>query len=480
MENNESKQIFKQIVNNAKLLIDRNIYKFLFSLFYFIILKTNNRMLKETLNGIINHINSRYIQKQNEKLNDRYQNKNLINILKFVKSQNSLYAGEIIENILIIIFSLAFKTEKENSFGKFLYNNIEKLKKTKNDVIAKWFIKGRLNDKVSKIKELLKSDTLERDEFIDDIKEEPLYDLLKEIYQEDIIRKKISKRKIMNYINKRIFDFNNKIMIQKENLKKNKNKNDEENIDFFTSITDYDSMKSNFFFGDTTIYGEKIPIPMGKKKKVNPVLPLIRSLLISVYVYYQNKNSTLMKYRSNEILQKIPIEFDISEAAIELKFAKTVLSPLRIEPRIERLKLSRNLLKKEGFKEMAKILLFNQNIQKIDFHTCVLKSSFIDFFNNAIGLFDNSSVEVLNLSYNLLKEDCSEYLANILTHLKNLKIINLSSNDLKRGISSFLITLKELYRKGNSNLVSLNLNKCILDDISYYELGELLKTNIAN
>ena len=85
MENNESKQIFKQIVNNAKLLIDRNIYKFLFSLFYFIILKTNNRMLKETLNGIINHINSRYIQKQNEKLNDRYQNKNLINILKFVK-----------------------------------------------------------------------------------------------------------------------------------------------------------------------------------------------------------------------------------------------------------------------------------------------------------------------------------------------------------------------------------------------------------
>ena len=88
----------------------------------------------------------------------------------------------------------------------------------------------------------------------------------------------------------------------------------------------------------------------------------------------------------------------------------------------------------------------------------MIKSSYIDFLNNTLGLFDNNSVEVLNLSYNYLKEDCAEYLANILSHFKKLKEINLSSNDFKNGISSFLIALKRLYRQGKLNLEILNLS----------------------
>jgi len=42
--------------------------------------------------------------------------------------QNKKYAGEIFENILIMVFSIAFKTEKKNNFGKYIYNNIGKLK----------------------------------------------------------------------------------------------------------------------------------------------------------------------------------------------------------------------------------------------------------------------------------------------------------------------------------------------------------------
>ena len=73
---------------------------------------------------------------------------------------------------------------------------------------------------------------------------------------------------------------------------------------------------------------------------------------------------------------------------------------------------------------MSKYKRVHKSIKNIDFHTCLLKSSYIDFLNNYLGLFDNNFVEILNLTFNYLKEDCVEYLANILTHFKNVKTIN--------------------------------------------------------
>ena len=473
MEDFKCQIIHNQIINNAKLLIDRTIYNFLFILFYYLFINIDESFRKKKLVKLKNTIEkiNKNIKKQEEKINEKYDNKNLINIIKFVKTQNCVYASEIIENILIIIFSFAFKTKKENTFGKYIYNDIGKFKKNYGD-IYKWFIKNKLNNKISNIKNLLENDLLERDQFTNKIQEEPLFDLLNRAYLEKIERKKnIHKRKTLNFVNRRIFDFINK-NIQKTNLKNKKNeKGGSTKIDdVCCSITAY-SMVSNMFFEDKICKRIKVPIP------------LIRSLLISVYIFYQNKNSTLMKYREESDdennLQNIPFEYDISEATIENKFAGIVLSPLRIEPRIDGMKLSKNILKENGFIELAKVLLFNKNIKKIDFHTCMLKSSYIDFLNNTLGLFDNNSVEVLNLSYNYLKEDCAEYLANILSHFKKLKEINLSSNDFKNGISSFLIALKRLYRQGKLNLEILNLSKCTLDDISYYELGEILKSKFC-
>ena len=208
--------------------------------------------------------------------------------------------------------------------------------------------------------------------------------------------------------------------------------------------------------------------------KISYPLKLIRSLLISAYIYYQNRNSPLMNYinKSNE-LEIIPFEYNLSEAIIEEKYAKVILSPVRIEPRISKIKLIKNPLKENGFIELSKALIFNKNITIINYSICMIKSRFIYFFNT--GLFDSNSVEELNISLNYLNEDCDEYLANILSHLKNLKSINLSFNDLKRGISSFLIVLKNLYREEKTNLETLNLIECQLDDIAFYELGELLK-----
>jgi Ran GTPase-activating protein (RanGAP) involved in mRNA processing and transport len=174
-------------------------------------------------------------------------------------------------------------------------------------------------------------------------------------------------------------------------------------------------------------------------------------------------------------LVKIPFSYNLSEAVIEDNFSGTILSPLRIEPRIKETKLSKNPLKYNGFYELSKVLLFNQNITKIDFHISMLKSYHIQYFIFGLKLYDQNKVEELDLSFNFFKEDCSEYLANLLLYLNNLKTIILNSNELKRGISSFLIVLKNLYRQGKTKLEKLYLNSCQLDDIAFYELGELLK-----
>jgi hypothetical protein len=129
--------------------------------------------------------------------------------------------------------------------------------------------------------------------------------------------------------------------------------------------------------------------------------------------------------------------------------------------------------------EFSKALLFNQNIKSIDFHTTVMKSDYIHMIIEIAKLaetFNNNSVEELNLSLNYLKEDSSQALEYIISHFKKLKTLNLSSNDLKLGISPLLISLKNLYRKGETNLENLYLNRCLLDDIAFYELGELLKS----
>ena len=46
---------------------------------------------------------------------------------------------------------------------------------------------------------------------------------------------------------------------------------------------------------------------------------------------------------------------------------------------------------------------------------------YINYLNNGLGLFDNYSLEELDISRNYLKEDCAQFLAKILSHLKGLK-----------------------------------------------------------
>ena len=384
------------------------------------------------------------------------------NILKFVKTQNRIYAAEIVENILIMIFSFAFKTRKENTFGKYIFNNLMKFNQKDNYDIAEWFDFGEFNldefkiDSFEKMKELLKLD--ENNEIKKDDeknlyqKQHPIYDFLLEIKTEkNSIEKYRTYKKFMSYIKE-----------EEKYVKENKTKAAKYESD--SMFTYYTSINNKGYYP-----GE---IGRGNRSPIN----LLKSFLISIFIYYQNKHSPLMK---NLFINKdkiIPFIYDFNGGNIQSEYASIIMIPSRIEPRIKKLNMGYNPLKEKGIFELAKTLLFNKNIKIIDFKKTALKSNQLLSFNEGLGLFDNTIVEELDISLNYLNNNSESYLAKILSHLKGLKTINLTSNPLKEGISSFLIVLKKLYREKKLNLENLILNNCSLDNISFYELNELLSS----
>jgi len=140
---NDLKILIKNI-NDSKLLINKEIKIFLYCLILRIFLrkrkKTSSIKADEKLKIFIGKINKEIIKEENKEISEEYSVKNLSNIFDFVKKQNILFASEILENILIIIFSFAFKTEKENSFGKYLHNNMDLIKRMKNSDWIKWLL----------------------------------------------------------------------------------------------------------------------------------------------------------------------------------------------------------------------------------------------------------------------------------------------------------------------------------------------------
>ena len=512
--------IIKKIIQDSKKLINENIYLYLIHLFKFIFFKSN-RLSKANLDTLTNHINENILKDKYRYINYSYDRRNFKNIIYFVNIQNKKFCGDIIEGILILIFSKAIKVDKSKTFGKYIFNNISKLKDANNDKddLLNWFKNGqeKFNHKeLNNFMELLKK---ENEGSNKERLETPIFNLLYEIirYKFLCLNNRNQNDKTLLYINKGICDTQKLNEYIFNHIK---------TLNIHTSATDrdinYNSLETilqsyccySYLFGIV----KNIPIQF------------FRGLLISVFIYYQNKNSPLMKYEpkfkkrdyngnsnnvnnnnktinntnntkstkdnsnlSNNEVQKndhngynnnenannlvdLPFEYDIKSAAIEGKLAYIVLSPLRIEPRISKIILAQNNLRDPGIFEMSKILIFNPNIEKLEYNISLIKSYYLDYFNFGLGLFDNFSIKELNLSYNYLKEDSGEYLSKILSHLKGLKTLNLSGTDLKSGLSYVFILLKKLYRKHKINLENLYLNKCNLDDTSYYELGELLKS----
>ena len=446
--------IFTKLINDSKLLINKELNAFLYCLFLRIFFRKRNKSISiktdRKLKIFIDKINKEIIKDKDKEINKEYTFKNLSNIIDFVKTQNTLFSSEIIENILIVIFSFAFKTEKGNSFEKLLYNNMEPIKRMRNSDLINWIL-------LNKFKKEFHGEKVKNFEML----------LLNDFYDnnmDDLNKKDISKIQPIILFLSNIND--NKLKIS-DNEEKSKRICEADNVT--------DNKKRFLSLNPINNYYFKY-----EEEKVSKIhFSLFKALIFSAYIYYQNKNSPCMEYihksNKNDNLSVIPFEYNLSEAAIDNKYSSIIFSPIRIETRIEHIKMSKNFVKENSLLEFSKVLLFNKNIKKIDFHTTMLKSDYIYYFNY-FSKFNNYSIEELNISFNYLKEDSSEFLAHLLLNLKNLKTLILSSNDLKSGISSFLIILKNLYRKKQTKLETLYLNNCILDDIAFYELGELLKS----
>ena len=472
---------FQKNIKDSKFLIDKNIYMYLFNLIKSIFIKPENiernKKIQNYLKRNTDFINKNIIKDTNKYINTEYSKENFQNILNFIKGQNKVFAGEIIEGILIVIFSFTFNLEKDSNFGKYLYNNISKLKDPQNMILADWIDSNKFrseNIELQDIKKLLALDVSESDRIDNFISEfqnnSPLFNLLYEINKTKylFIYNEKKNSKTIEYIHRGDFK-SQKYLSKIFNLSK-------ENTTVMSS-RDTISNSMNMLISCFFYSGE-----FGKVKKTP--IRIIRSFLISVYIYYQNYHSTLMNFikpsdnKNNEKkdeLAVIPFCLDLQGAFIEGKFAHIIFAPIRVEPRISKIILTQNNFRENGLYEMSKILLFNKNIKSIEYKVTLLKTYFLDYLNFGLGIFDNYDIEELNLSYNYIREDGEEYLSKILSHLKGLKTIILNSNDLKGGIASFFVVLKKLYREKKSKLENIILSKCSLDDSSLYELGELLK-----
>ena len=230
------------------------------------------------------------------------------------------------------------------------------------------------------------------------------------------------------------------------------------------------AMASNFYFSKQ----------FGKIQRAS--IRIVRAFLISVFIYYQNKNSPLMDYinpskdeKDKNSLECIPFTYELSGACIEGRFSNIILSPLKIEPRISNIILDKNNLRELGIFELSKLFFMNTFIKLVDLSTSLLRTNYLEYFSYGIGVHDNNTLQVLDLSNNYLKEGGEEIMCKIISHLKGLKTLNLSSNEIRKGLSQFFVVLRKLYRKRKTKLENLYLNKCILDGESLYELGELLK-----
>ena len=417
-----------------ELLIDKSIFLFLNSLLKNIFLNQAKYLVK--VNDCIDIINSKFIKNDQKHIKNEFSRENMENILDFIKSQNKLFAGDIFEAILINIFSQAFdktKVDKDETFGKYIYKNLSGINKIKENF--NFFDKDKFKEEIGIINIpnllMLDSGLMNNNPSVLEITNRNFFKVFKNLLLSIAKEKNMLDARIGIY--HKLLEANTRINAQ-------------------SSLC----LEKVFF---------------------------LRFFFISVFIYYQNKNSPLMKYiplkdNKNEELDKnslayIPFSYDLRDA--EVTGNASIITPIKLDPRITNVFLDNNNLQEVGIQELCNALIFNKGIKYICNNKSSLKSRYLEFFSHLMGIYNNYTLEELHLSDNFLKENSGEYLSKLLSHLKGLKTLNLSFNDLKSGLASSFVVLRKLYRKGKSKLENLYLKNCTLNEESIFELGELLQ-----
>ena len=470
-----------------KAFLHEKIFLFLYSLLknIFIIGKDQKKsnLITNKLHIWINYINDNIIKTKDKYINKEYSIKNLRNIIMFTESQNLKYCGDIIEQILIIIFSKVFETGKDNTINKYIFNNLLLINERGNYEFFNWIKNESLcKDEFNNLEKLFDIDGTEDEvtkESLQRQKDSIFYNFLREILKKKYISTIYiydkRKNKNMYYINNGdCFNYYMSLLIYnktKKYISKKQNENRQNNIndEFAIPVLDKDILKNSI-----------IRIMNNLKNNLSyenkPFNQLIRCFFTQVFIYYQNKNSPLKNYvyPSNN-LSAIPFTYDLQSAVVEGRFSYVIISPLKVGDFITNIFLKLNNIRESGLYELGKICAFNNNVKLLECDSCLLRSYYLIFLIMAMGIFNNYSVEEINFSSNVFKEDFCDALIRIIKKFKNIKVLNLGSVETNKNLGEFFVVLKKLYRQNKTKLETLILNKSVLNDSSLYELGELLK-----
>lgn len=464
---------------STKAHINKAIYSYLFALIKYIFIGkkgltpeiSNDFIVK--LKKFTKHINEKIIKEQNKKIeiendNEIYTVHNFENIINFATKQNLMFVGDILEGILIKIFSYTIEVSTSNDFGKYVYGNFIRLREPTNiNELSSWFEKANnifKYDEIKDIKKLLQNDYSVNDR-MDVILNMPIF---------HTVLTKIMKLKY-NFL---FYSSDKSISMQYTNLTLHQTKM--QALKLYEDLKKYegDNSSSTMNMRDF-IFNSIIFFYYCFLNQPKPPINLIRSFLISVYIYNQNENSNLMKYseaEETEKLVKVPFNYSLRGAFIEGRHANIIFSPIKIEPGIINMNFGQNNIREPGLFELGKILSFNKSIKSITLLISLIKAYYLEYLNAGFGIFDNHVVEELNMPSNYCKEEVNYFLGKLISHLKGLKTLNLSGNEIKGGLRNVFVLLKDMYRHKKTKLESLYLNNCFLDDSSIYELGEMLKS----
>lgn len=446
-----------------KAIINKEIYLFLFSLLKSIfIFDSENRKKKiEKIDTISNKIKDIY----KIELKREYSKKNFQNIIQFVKNQNLIYAGEILENIVLSIFTSIMSIPQNETINNYIYNNLLNIYSIKNkDEKAR-------NEEIDFIQNFIIYDNLYPEELKNkniffqpySIIQTILEYFLALIYKLRINSIKNNKKNVKDQYHKISFNLYNNSSKYSEN-KEEKNLTKNSIIEFENNI---DKIIDNYKEGS----------------QITPNTNIISYFFFTLFVNYQTINNRLMKfYIDNKDINKfacVPYEYNIVGGSMKGFYAILISSPMRQDNRIKSISMTENDLGEIGMFELGKTIVFNPSIKTLNYSKNRLYSYYLHYFNKASKIFENNSIEEINIYNNFFKDDIDDYLCDILKKFKNLKILNLSSNKIGSGLAKFLSLLKLLYRQKKSKLVKLNINKTSLDSSSIYELCQLLKNKFC-
>ena len=444
-----------------KSIINKESYLFLYSLLKSIfIIDTENRKEKNNkLEDFMKIIKEKY----GIELKREYSKENFENIIKFVKTQNVIYGGEVLENILLKLFSSIMKIPQKETINKYIYYNLQNVFGIKNK------IKQKQIKEVELIQNFISYDRLYPDELKNkDIFFQIPYTPIPTDFEYFLtLIYKLKLNSVKNKENK-FNDITHKLFNYSETKKSNPSSKEEKNI-IQNSIIEFDN-KINQVYEN---YKKNI-----KDNLINSNISVISYFFFTLFVNYQTINCRLIKYSNTkkDKLSSVPYEINFMGSSMKGIYAPLMCTPMRQDNRINIISMAENDFAELGMLEMGKTIVFNPNLKVINYSKNRLYSHYFYYLNNASKIFDNYSVEEINLYNNFFKDDIDDYLCDILKKFKNLKTLNLSNNRIGSGISKFCNRLNLYYRQKKAKLERLNLNKCTLNKESLYELCECLKS----